>query len=147
MTHTPSPRSPRRRFKGRIPAFLSVPLRGRHDGWTAMRQGDFIGILAETGSVAEAARQVGMSRQSAYELRRRPEAEGFAAAWDAALGAPPRKVTEEDIVRLAYEGPIRPVMRGGRYCYTIRKPSTSALLRFMDRLDRAALRATEGTRR
>ena len=34
---------------------------------------------------AEAARSVGRSRQSAYALRSKPGADGFAAAWDAAL--------------------------------------------------------------
>ena len=34
--------------------------------------------------LATAARQVGLSRQTAYTLRRRRGAEGFAAAWDAA---------------------------------------------------------------
>ncbi len=107
-----------------------------------MRQGDFIGRLAETGSVAEAARWVGMSRQSAYELRTRPGAEGFAAAWDVALGLPLRKVTVSDLSRLAYDGTIRPIMRGGRYRGTVHKPVDSALLRLLDRLDRAVLRRT-----
>jgi hypothetical protein len=120
-----------------------VPLRQHHNGWTAIRQGEFIGFLAETGSVSAALREVGMSRQSVYELRKRPEAEGFVAAWDAALGATPRKVTSEDLVRLAYGGMVRPIMRGGRYCGTAIKPSASALLRLMDRLDRAVLREVD----
>ncbi|WEK46072.1 MAG: hypothetical protein P0Y56_13735 [Candidatus Andeanibacterium colombiense] len=138
MTHTAKVAP--RRFAGRIPPFLPVPLRDRHNGWTAVRQGEFIGFLAETGSVSAALREVGMSRQSAYELRKRPGAEGFAAAWDAALGKPFRKVTGEDLVRLAYGGMVRPIMRGGRYCGTSIKPNASALLRLMDRLDRAVLR-------
>ncbi len=140
MTHSPTRSNRRRRFAGRIPSFLPVPLRDRHDGWTFTRQGDFIGFLAETGSVSAAASQVGMSRQSAYELRRRPEAEGFAAAWDVALGLPVRKVTEIDLARLAYEGRIRLIMHAGRYKGTVRKYDTSALLRLIDRLDRAAVR-------
>ena len=67
------------------PPFDPVPLRYRVDGWTPARQRAFIEHLAETLSVEAAAALVGMSPQSARELRRRPGAEGFAAAWDAAL--------------------------------------------------------------
>lgn len=144
MTHSPSQQQPRRRFRGGIPAFLPVPLRGRANGWTAIKQGEFIGFLAETGSVAQAARMVGMSRKSAYKLRARPGAEGFAAAWDMALGMPKRKVTPDDLSWLAYEGMVKPIMRRGRYCGTTRKLSVSALLQLMDRLDRAALRRGGG---
>src|SRR5438309_11143806 len=67
------------------PDFDPVPLRYRVDGWTPARQRGFIEQLAETLNVEAAAALVGMSPQSARELRRRPGAEGFAAAWDAAL--------------------------------------------------------------
>lgn len=66
-----------------LPDFAPVPLtRHRHDGWTAERQRGFIAVLAETGVVAQAARAVGMSAASAYNLRGRPHAESFALAWD-----------------------------------------------------------------
>lgn len=144
MTHSSNQQQPRRRFRGGIPAFLPVPLRGREDGWTAIKQGEFIGFLAETGSVAQAARMVGMSRKGAYALRARSGAEGFAAAWDVALGMPKRKVTPDDLMRLAYEGTVQPLMRRGVYRGTVRKPSISALLKLMDRLDRSALRHCGG---
>jgi hypothetical protein len=70
-----------------LPAFLHfapVPVRDRHDGWTRRRQRLFILRLACGDGPAEAARVVGCSRQSAYALRRRPDAKAFAAAWDAA---------------------------------------------------------------
>lgn len=51
-----------------------------------MKQAEFIGYLAESQSVADAARRVGMTRESAYRLRRREWAGGFNAAWDAAKG-------------------------------------------------------------
>src|SRR3546814_3917283 len=41
--------------------------------------------LVETRSPARAARAVGMSKEEAYALRRRPDAASFAIAWDAAL--------------------------------------------------------------
>jgi hypothetical protein len=68
-----------------VPAFEAVALRARVDGWTPARQRAFVEQLAETLSVEAAARLVGMTAQSARVLRRRPGAEGFAAAWDAAL--------------------------------------------------------------
>jgi hypothetical protein len=67
-------------------AFTPVPLeRVHHNGWNEGRQRDFVTALAAMGSVLHAARAVGMSKQSAYNLRNRPGAESFAAAWDIAL--------------------------------------------------------------
>lgn len=63
-----------------------VPVRRkpRLDGWTEEKQRRFIETLADTGLVNVAARAVGMSRVSAYELRRSPHGAPFARAWDAA---------------------------------------------------------------
>ena len=69
---------PRIRF---VPARLKV----RHDGWTPARQVRFIDELAATRSITSACRAVGMSSASAYKLRGRPEAAGFAHAWRQAL--------------------------------------------------------------
>jgi len=44
----------------------------------------FVATLAATGIVAQAARSIGKSLEALYMLRRRPGAEGFAAAWDEA---------------------------------------------------------------
>jgi hypothetical protein len=62
-----------------------APLSFRRDGWTIPRQLAFLDLLARTRSVTAAARAAGMSRESAYRLRRRPSAALFAAAWDRAL--------------------------------------------------------------
>ena len=93
-------------------------------------------MLAETGSVLGACEAVGMSRNSAYKLRARPDAESFAAAWDAALGAPIRKVTVTDLDFLAYHGLVQPLLFRGKYRGPIRKPDNSALLRLMKKIDR-----------
>jgi len=122
----------------RVPQFYPVPTRTRRDGWTVQRQADFLGMLAETGSVMGACETVGMSRKSAYRLRARPDAESFAAAWDAALGAPVRKVTVTDLHFLAHHGLVRPVLFRGRYRGASYKPDNSALLRLCARLDRVA---------
>ena len=63
------------------PAFNTVPVRGRKDGWTVERQREFIRLLHVRPNIGEAAKAVGMSRRSAYRLRERPGAESFAAAW------------------------------------------------------------------
>jgi hypothetical protein len=128
----------------RVPAFVPVPLRARADGWTPLRQAEFVGWLAETRSVSTAAQKVGMARETAYRLRRRRGAEGFAAAWDAALGVTPRtgKVTNFDLATAVREGTLRPVLRGGRHVAVVRKPSISAILTLLARYDRA-LRETE----
>jgi hypothetical protein len=54
----------------RVPAFTPVPVRRRADGWTPGRQAAFLEHLAARLSVTEAAGRVGMSRESAYRLRR-----------------------------------------------------------------------------
>ncbi|HWT29433.1 MAG TPA: hypothetical protein VEB68_02275 [Croceibacterium sp.] len=128
----------------RVPPFLPVPLRARADGWTPERQARFIGFLAETGSVAAAARRVGMSRESAHRLRRRPHAASFAHAWEAIValrGGGPlhhRKITAEELAELAFHGPFHILIRRQRFVRTWRKPSTSALLRHLRRLEARA---------
>ncbi|MFN3388890.1 MAG: hypothetical protein ACK40O_08145 [Allosphingosinicella sp.] len=79
-------------------AFSPVPARARRDGWTADRQRVFIEGLAQSGCVGKAAAAAGMSRESAYRLRRRAGAEGFAAAWDACLAARPRGTSSPALV-------------------------------------------------
>jgi len=133
MTRRKRPAPPPRQ----VPAFSPVPLRRRRDGWTPRRQADFIGYLAETRSVAEAARRVNMARETAYRLRERPGAESFAAAWDAALGAPwpathrSRKVTGAELSQRAYFGVLKPLLYRGRYTGTARKSDNTALLRLV----------------
>jgi len=48
-------------------------------------QRQFVAALAATGIVNQAARSIGKSMEALYMLRKRPGAEGFAAAWDEAL--------------------------------------------------------------
>lgn len=115
----------------RVPAFTPVPVRRRADGWTPQRQADFLGALAETGSVEAAARKVGMARETAYRLRRKPGAASFAAAWDAITGrerALRAKVTFEEVRQRAMEGVLKVRMYGGRHVATEQKHDNSALL-------------------
>jgi hypothetical protein len=64
--------------------WVPVRRRPRLDGWTEEKQRRFIETLADTGLVGAAARAVGMSRESAYRLRRAAHGAAFARAWDAA---------------------------------------------------------------
>lgn len=63
-----------------------VPVRRqpRFDGWTEEKQRRFIEALADTGLVSQAAKEVGMTRESANRLRRSPHGAAFSQAWDAA---------------------------------------------------------------
>ncbi|MBB4633929.1 hypothetical protein [Sphingosinicella soli] len=74
--------------------WIPVARQRRSDGWTPQRQREFIEVLADTGSVVEAARAVRMSANSCYRLRRAPGAEGFAAAWEAAIAYASRRLVD-----------------------------------------------------
>ncbi len=130
----------------RVPCFTPVPLRARRDGWTPERQARFLGWLAQTGCITQAAAKLGMARETAYRLRRREGAESFAHAWDAIMAirsgreAPRRKVTLDERWFLAMEGGFVVRMRRGRFVRTWRKPSTSALLSLLASYDRALRR-------
>jgi hypothetical protein len=149
------PRAPR----PRLPAFVPVPVRPRSDGWVAWRQAEFVGKLAETGSVSAAAAHVGMARETAYRLRRKPGAESFALAWDVAmriacerlgraapaipalgLAAVAPKVTPAELWRRIVEGTWRPVLRRGKYVGSVHKADDSALSGHMARLGRSMRR-------
>ena len=132
----PRPRSPR------VPAFHPVPLRATRRGWSPERQVDFIGWLAETGSVSVACERVGMSRKGAYALRKKPHAESFVAAWDAALGWPVRKVTVDEWDVLIHDTLFEPRFRGGRYVGFRRKSDVAGLSRMLGRIARLPRRVT-----
>ena len=110
IDRTPPPRDQR----PALPAFDPVPRKcKRHDGWTPDRQRAFIEALADTGSVATAARMVNMSSESAYYLRRKPQAGSFAAAWEAATAMGWRRLKDEAFER-ALNGQLVPVFTAGK---------------------------------
>ena len=108
-------------------AFAPVPVRARHDGWTPARQVAFIHRLALSGSPGAAARAVGMTRESAYRLRARPGAAGFAAAWDEALGWGESRAVDLGMER-AIRGEAVPVMYRGRRVGTRRRYDNGLLI-------------------
>lgn len=151
-----SPKTPAHRARRKPPFFHPVPLRARRDGWTVERQCEFLAQLYVTGSVALAARRVGMSRNSAYRLRGREGAEGFAHAWDHVLTPPGcgrcprprpdlRKVTDTALLHQLEQGLVQPLLYRGSMHAVRRKPCNSALLHLLARHDAAVRRvAREG---
>lgn len=147
----PHPRSAsvQSRRISRIAAFTPVPVRARRDGWTPVRQAEFIGWLAETRCVKTAAARVGMRRETAYRLRSKRGAGEFCAAWDAVMGVPGApgshgrrpKVSLDGLFQRIRYGLYRPVMRGGRYVGTIHKPDNAALRGALGHFDRVAGKA------
>ena len=153
MKHYPpqKPRGPQ--SQRRIPAFHPVPVLPRLDGRTPQRQAEFIGYLAQTGSVMAAARAVSMGRESAYRLRKRHGAAGFAAAWDAALGKPHAPVdlssAKSTGLLACYwleQGRWKVVMSDGKFIGTRCIPDNDALLQQVAQLDRSRFGGVQVTR-
>src|SRR4029078_10364956 len=115
--------------------FEPVPVRPRHDGWTAQKQIAFIEKLANCGSVSAACKHVGMSRESARQLRRRPRGRDFRDAWDAALDCGYAEV-EEAAMERSKKGVARPIFYKGEQVGEWRQHDerlTMFLLRFRRR--------------
>jgi hypothetical protein len=123
-----------------LPALLVeeafVPVTGRHDGWTPQRQRHFIETLADTGSVAAAARSVGMSEQSARRLRRRADARAFDAAWEAALERALQQLLPTAIDR-ALNGTLRQRWYHGEMVAEERVHHDGLLLHLLERGERS----------
>jgi hypothetical protein len=93
--------------------FDPVAFRTRLDGWTPARQRAFIEELSDCGQIGEAAARVGMSRKSAWLLRRRAgEESAFAIAYEAALEAGIGRLRSIAFER-AVEGVAKPVFYRG----------------------------------
>ncbi|HEX8654941.1 MAG TPA: hypothetical protein VF693_06950 [Allosphingosinicella sp.] len=116
-------------------AFDPVPVKARHDGWTAERQRRFIDLLVITGCVSRSARALGMSPQGAHMLRRHPRAASFNQAWDEALANGRSFQLQLGILR-CLEGERRPVMYRGR--------KVGEQVRYDNSLAIAVLKATAG---
>lgn len=134
----------------RIPAFHPVPVGARRDGWTPSRQAAFIGLLAQHRSVEAACRALSMGKESAYRLRKRAGAAGFAAAWHAALGKPHLPVdlssAKSTGLAAAYRsrmGLLQVVMERGRFVGSHWKDDNNALLEHLGQIDRASARQPE----
>ena len=140
------PKRPAHKARRRPGFFHPVHVKPRRNGWNIERQCAFLAQLYFTGSVAAAARHVGLTRESAHRLRKRLGAEGFSAAWDRVM-APPgtghctgekpdmRKVTPCALIQRIETGLVRPVLYRGRMTAIAQKADNSALLRLLRRQD------------
>ncbi len=111
---------------GFAPYLHPVP---RGNSITPERQRRFVATLAATGIVSQAARAIGKSMEALYKLRHKPGAEGFAAAWDAALERGMQRL-EDCALERSLKGTPTPIVSGGKLLGTWDKPDNN-LLRFM----------------
>jgi hypothetical protein len=112
------------------------PRAQRVDGWTPERIRRFLTVLAEWGVVSIAARAVGMSRKSAYALRRLPKADAFAAAWEAAIRlAHERRIDRRPSRVLHFTA--TPIIRNGKVWGMRYRRDNRAAMAALTRLDRA----------
>ncbi len=106
QSEPPDPDDP---LLGFAPYLHSVP---RRNSITPERQRAFISSLAATGIVTQAARSIGASLEALYRLRNMPGAQGFAAAWEAAIDRGMARL-EDCALERAIAGEERVVVSGG----------------------------------
>lgn len=99
----------------------------RRNSITPERQREFIATLAATGIVTQAARSIGASLEALYKIRGRTGAEGFAAAWDAAVERGYSRL-EDCALERAIVGEERPVVWDGRVVATWKRHDTALLM-------------------
>ena len=102
-------------------------------GWTSANRAAFVGALARCGTVVDAVEHVGLSRQSAYNLRARDPA--FARAWDAARDQA-RELVVDEIYSKALDGWMEDVWYKGEKVGQRRRYDPRLLMRLLERLDR-----------
>jgi len=117
-------------------SFAPVPhVAPRRNSITPDRQRAFIAHLAATGIVTQAAKHIGASMEALYKLRKRPGAEEFDAAWDAAVDRGVARLEDCALAR-AIEGEERLVVSAGKLLGTERRHN-EALVMFLLRHRRA----------
>lgn len=112
-------------------AFEPVPhVQLRRNSIGPDRQRAFIAHLAATGIVKQAARHIGASLEALYKLRKRPGAEGFDHAWEAALDRGIARLEESALAR-AIEGEERLVVSAGKVLGTERRHNEALVTFFL----------------
>lgn len=96
-----------------------------HTKLTAEKMARFLEVLSNTANVSAAAKTIRVSRGHLYEVRAGNDE--FAAAWDEAvkLGT---SALEDEAVRRAMDGTLKPVFYKGQKCGTIREYSDTLLI-------------------
>lgn len=112
------------------PATAARPPAQRHDAITPERRRRFLEALAATGSVSEAARQAGASRQSFYALRARNDQPDFCRAWDYAMAGATQILADAAYER-AIDGVEEPVYWRGELVGTRRRYNDALLLQLL----------------
>jgi hypothetical protein len=111
--------------------FVPVPhVSPRANSITPDVQRAFIAQLAATGIVSAAARHVGKSMEALYKLRQRPGAEGFRAAWDAALDRGVSRLEDSALAR-ALQGEERLILHGGEVIGAERRHNEALVMFFL----------------
>lgn len=110
-------------------AYQPVELRARKDGWTAERQRTFLTTLADTGSIAQAARAAAITPRSAWRLRNHPKGAAFGRAMDAAQMTAAKRLLGVAFDR-ATTGTSRQVWRQGQIV-AVSSPPSDRLLMFL----------------
>lgn len=111
--------------------FMPVPhARPRSNSITPDVQRAFIAQLAATGIVKDAARHVGKSLEALYKLRQKPGAEGFRAAWDAALDRGVSRLEDCALAR-AIEGEEKPILHAGKVVGVERRHNEALVMFFL----------------
>ena len=111
--------------------FMPVPhVAARSNSITPDVQRAFIAQLATTGIVKDAARHVGKSLEALYKLRARPGAEGFRAAWDAALDRGVARLEDSALAR-AIQGEERLVLHQGKVVGVERRHNEALVMFFL----------------
>jgi hypothetical protein len=104
-----------------IPEF--TPWRAKRErarGWAPSIQRAFIAELTRIGSVNSAARAVGRTPRSAYQLRDKLGAESFAAAWEEAVYRG-QQAARDTAIQRALHGEIMPHFKNGQFAgYKVR---------------------------
>jgi hypothetical protein len=109
--------------------------KARHNGWSRDKMQRFIELLVESGSVTQAAKGVGMSRNSAYRIRARLVGQPFDLAWEAALEFGMQQIAHEAVDR-ALNGTIVPIYYMGEQVGERRVFNESGALNLMLAADR-----------
>jgi hypothetical protein len=111
--------------------FMPVPhAQPKANSITPDVQRAFIAQLAATGIVSQAARHVGKSMEALYKLRQRPGAEGFRAAWDAALDRGVSRLEDSALAR-AIEGEEKPILHAGKVVGVERRHNEALVMFFL----------------
>jgi hypothetical protein len=92
---------------------------------TPKRREAFLAALETTANVSRACRMAHLPRQCAYEWRDADEE--FAKAWEEALERG-TDALEDEAVRRAYQGVLKPVYQGGKKVGTVREYSDTLLI-------------------